>query len=61
MKEACAYAHGRSPKFMSREIQRGRLRAARIGERKEYFFRREWIDQWLEDLATPVPVLSRRA
>jgi hypothetical protein len=41
-------------------VKLGRLRAARVGGRNELLFRREWIDAWLEDLATPVLVTPRR-
>lgn len=58
--EAGAYAK-RGRRFMAREIQAGRLRAARVGGRGEYVTRHEWIDAWLEDLARPVLVSRRSA
>ena len=51
----------RSPRFLAREIKAGRLRAARVGGRGEYVLRREWVDEWLEDLARVVPVSLRRS
>ena len=48
--EAAAYARcGR--KLLYREIAAGRLRAARIGGRREIRTRREWLDAWLEATA----------
>jgi excisionase family DNA binding protein len=60
--EAAEYAK-RHKQTLAREVKAGRLRAARVGGRGELLFRREWIDQWLEDLATPivVPAMRRRA
>jgi len=57
--EAAAYTH-RGRRFLAREVKAGRLRAARVGGRAELLFRREWLDAWLEDLATPVMLPRRR-
>lgn len=57
--EGAEYAK-RSGRFLAREVKAGRLRAARIGGRGEYLTRREWLDQWIEDQATPVLVPARR-
>jgi len=44
--EAAAHARcGR--KVLYREVRAGRLRAARIGGRRELRLRPEWIDEWL--------------
>ena len=61
LRSGAAYAgQNRSPRFLARDIRAGRLKAARVGGRGEYVLRREWIDAWLEDLATPVVVNMRR-
>lgn len=36
------------------EVKAGRLRAARVGGRRELRFRAEFIDQWLDRCATPI-------
>jgi len=41
---------------LRREIQRGRLRHARVGGRKAIRLRPEWIDTWLEQTSTPIEV-----
>lgn len=35
------------------EVRAGRLRAARVGGKRELRFRPEWIDKWLEDSSQP--------
>ena len=40
------------PKLIYREVAARRLRAARVGGRRELRFRPEWIDQWLEHSTT---------
>ena len=35
------------PKLIYREVRAGRLRAARIGGRRELRLKPEWIDEWL--------------
>ena len=57
--EATAYAK-RGRRVLRKAVKDGRLRAAVIGERKELIFRRDWIDQYLCDLATPVLLTTRR-
>lgn len=47
IQDAASYARcGR--KLLYREIAAGRLRAARVGGRRELRLRREWLDAWLE-------------
>jgi excisionase family DNA binding protein len=41
------------PATLRREILAGRLRAARIGGRREYRLRPAWVDAWLEATTTP--------
>ncbi len=38
------------------EVKAGRLRAARIGGRRELRIKPDWIDAWLEQSAVPVEV-----
>jgi excisionase family DNA binding protein len=40
-------------KTIYREVHAKRLRAARIGGRRELRLLPEWIDQWLVDTTTP--------
>jgi excisionase family DNA binding protein len=55
IKESCPRAKC-SPKLLYREIKAGRLRAARIGNRRDLRIHRDWIDQWLEASAEPIEV-----
>jgi excisionase family DNA binding protein len=59
-REAAQYAK-RSPRFLTHQVRAGKLRAAIVGGRRELLFRREWLDAWIESLATPVFVGSRRS
>ena len=43
-------------KTVYREIKAGRLRAARIGGRRDIRIKRSWISDWLEAAATPQEV-----
>jgi hypothetical protein len=52
--------NGRSRRFVMKEFKAGRLRAARIGGRGEILTRDEWIDEWIEQQASPVVVSIRR-
>jgi hypothetical protein len=56
--EGAQYAK-RGGRFLTREVNAGRLRAARIGGRGELFARREWIDEWMEASARPVMVARK--
>lgn len=49
-----------SKRRLAEEVDRGNLRAARVGGRGQLLYRREWLDQWLEDSAKPVVVPARR-
>lgn len=40
-------------------VQRGRLRAARLGGRRELRLLPEWVDEWLLATSTPVIVNLR--
>ena len=55
IKQACPVAQV-GPKLLRREFKAGRLRAARIGNRRDIRIRRDWIDAWLEASAQPVEV-----
>ena len=43
-------------KTVYREVKAGRLRAARVGGRRELRLLPEWVDAWLESTSTPVVV-----
>jgi excisionase family DNA binding protein len=47
-------------KLIYREVAAGRLRAARVGGRRDLRLRPEWIDAWLDATAIPVEVFSDR-
>jgi len=55
VKEAAARARC-GAKTIYREVRAGRLRAARIGNRRDLRFHATWIDEYLERSATPVDV-----
>lgn len=52
-----------APWTIYHEVRAGRLRAARIGGRRELRFRPAYIDEWLEASAQPreVPWTPRRS
>jgi excisionase family DNA binding protein len=47
-------------RYIRNQVATGKLRAARVGGRGELLFRKEWLDQWIEDQATPVVLPARR-
>lgn len=49
-----------SPRLLAREVSGGRLRAAKVGGRGQLLYHRDWLDQWLENQAAPIPVTARR-
>lgn len=57
--DAAAYTK-RGKRFLAREVNAGRLRAARVGGRGEILTRPEWCDEWIESQAAPVMVAPRR-
>lgn len=57
-KQSSAYVQA-SEKLIYREVKAGRLRAARIGGRRDLRFLAEWLDAWLERSATPVEIGRR--
>jgi excisionase family DNA binding protein len=42
--------------FVRREVQAGRLRAARIGKRGDILTRAEWLDDYVTERASPITV-----
>ncbi len=40
-----------SKKTLYAEVRAGRIRAAKVGGRRELRFRAEWIDSWLDSCA----------
>ena len=43
------------PKTIYREVRVGRLKAARLGGRRELRLLPEWVDSWLLESTTPRP------
>lgn len=43
-------------RLLYREIRAGRLRAARVGGRRDIRIHRDWISEWLLASATPIEV-----
>ena len=57
--EAAAYTH-RGRRYLRKQVEAGKLRAAVVGGKKELLFKAEWLDLWLEELARPVMFQLRR-
>jgi excisionase family DNA binding protein len=53
--EAAAYARV-STKTIYRAVETGKLRHARVGDRRALRFRREYLDEFLENTVVPVEV-----
>ena len=49
----------RGRRFVLREIHAGRLRAVRIGGRREILTRAEWLDAWVSDQEAPMSLPRR--
>jgi len=47
------------PKLIYREVKAGRLRAARIGGRRDIRILDAWVDAWLEAASTPAETRPR--
>ena len=60
VREAAARARC-GPKTIYREVCAGRLRAARIGGRRELRLLPEWVDDWLLRDSSPVDVSATMA
>ncbi len=48
------------PKLIYREVRAGRLRAARVGGRRELRLLAAWVDEWLFRMTTPGDASSMR-
>ena len=46
-------------KLIYREVKRGRLRAARVGGRRDLRVLADWVDEWLSATADPVEITPR--
>ena len=44
-------------RLIYREVKAGRLRAARLGLRRDIRVHRDWIREWLERCAAPIEVM----
>lgn len=55
VKQAAARAQV-GPKLIYREVAASRLRAARIGGRRDLRCLPEWVDEWLKASSTPIEV-----
>ena len=60
VKEAAARAK-LHPNSIYLAIRQGRLRAARLGTRKDYRLLEDWLDAWIISCSTPVEVVVPEA
>jgi hypothetical protein len=68
--DAAAYASGHTAthtgqprigrRLLARAVRAGRLRACVIGGRGQILTRREWVDAWILECATPITLPTRR-
>jgi excisionase family DNA binding protein len=59
IEQAAAYTH-RGRRYLRKQVENGKLRAATVGGRRELLFRVEWLDEHLEACAAPVLVPMRK-
>jgi excisionase family DNA binding protein len=57
VREAAARARC-GTKVIYREVKAGRLRAARIGSRRDLRILAEWVDDWLVATSAPVEIFN---
>jgi excisionase family DNA binding protein len=57
--QAAAYTH-RGRRYLRKQVEAGRLRAAVVGGKRELLFRREWLDEHIESMTVPIAVGIRR-
>lgn len=55
VRDAAAYCQC-GPRLIYRAVNDGKLRAARIGGRRDLRLRAAWCDQWLEASAMPLEI-----
>jgi hypothetical protein len=54
-----AYAH-KGKRYLRRQAELGKLRVVVIGERKQMFTTKAWLDDWMMQHAAPLTVNVRR-
>ena len=58
-REAAGYLK-KSPSFVMREVNAGRLKAARIGSKRQVLTSKDWLDAWVHAAAEIHPLRPRR-